>query len=165
MKIPFIDSPGIIECLSTMAVTGYESDCLEYTTQWIACVNRGGLDEINDSTYTLFTEIEVRVRKHLYVAFNRLTTEENLRDAIIDSVASDEDVQFYWTILSVDIENEEKATLVLKQIIGLWLTVRGFSIAGKWMDQYLQISKQSTSKNKTLGRARDPCANGTWLNK
>ena len=41
-KIPSTNSPGIIECLSTMAVAGYESDCLEYTTQWIACVNRGG---------------------------------------------------------------------------------------------------------------------------
>ena len=78
-KIPSTDSPGIIECLSTMADTGYESDCLGYTIQWIACVNQGGLFEINDSTYTLFTEIEVRVHKQLYVNFDRLTTEEDLR--------------------------------------------------------------------------------------
>ena len=103
-----------------------------------------------DSTYTLFTEIEVRVRKQLFVSFDRRSTDEDLRESIIDSVSSDEDIQFYWTILSVDIESEDQATVVLKQIIGLWLTVCGFSIAGKWMDQYLQISKQSTAKKKGL---------------
>lgn len=149
-KNPSTNSAGIIECLSAMAVNGDESDCLTYTTHWISCVNRGGLFEISDNTYTFFTEIEVRVRKQLLIAFDRKATEEDLRESIIDSVASDEDVQFYWTILSVDIEREDQATLVLKQIIGLWLTVRGFSIAGKWMDQYLQISKQSTSKTKGL---------------
>ena len=149
-KNPSTDSADIIECLSTMAVTGDDSDCLKYTTQWIACVNRGGLFEISDNTYKLFTEIEVRVHKQLFTDFNRRTTEEDLRETIFDSVASDEDVQFYWTLLSIDIETEDKATLVLKQIIGLWLTVRGFSIAEKWMDQYLQISKQSTSKKRGL---------------
>ena len=67
---------------------------------------------------------------------------------------------FIGHFLSIDIETEDKATLVLNQIIGLWLTVRGFSIAEKWMDQYLQISKQSTSKKRglctELKRAVDP---------
>lgn len=144
-KNPSMNSAGVIECLSAMAVNGDESGFFEYTTQWIARVNRGGLYEINDNTYTFFTEIEVRVRKQLFIAFDRKATDEDLRESIIDSVASDEDVQFYWTILSVDIESEDQATLVLKQIIGLWLTIRGFSIAG------LQISKQNTiSKKKGL---------------
>lgn len=47
-----------IECLSSMGVNGDESDIMEYTRKWTMEVNRGGLFEINDLTYTFFKEIE-----------------------------------------------------------------------------------------------------------
>lgn len=141
---------GIIECLSAMAVNGEESDLLQYTTKWIDLVNRGGLFEINDTTYVFFREVEIKVRKKLFMAFNRTTVDRDLKDSIISTIASDDNVQFYWTILSVDIETEALAIKVLKQIIGTWLTVRGFSIAGTWLEQYLQIRKQGSSKKKGL---------------
>lgn len=141
---------GIIECLSTMAVNGEESTLLEYTTKWIELVNRGGLFEINDIAYTFFKEIEMKVRKKLFIAFDTKTVDQDLRESIVNSIASDDDVQFYWTILSVDIESEVQATKVLKQIIGTWLTVRGYSIAGTWLEQYQQISKPGSSKKKGL---------------
>ena len=59
-------------------------------------------------------------------------------------MASDDNVQFYWVMLSVDIENEDRAIELLKEIIGLWVTVQGFSIAGCWSEQY----KQATTKKK-----------------
>lgn len=129
---------------------GEESDPLEYTTKWIELVNRGGLYEINDTAYILFREIELKVRKQLLVAFDGKRDDEDLKISIVNSVASDENIQFYWTILSVDIESEDQAILVLKQVIGTWLTVRGFSIAGAWLDKYLCISKTSTAKKKGL---------------
>ena len=58
-------------------------------------------------------------------------------------------VQFFWTMLSVDIDGEEQAVKLLKEIIGLWVTIRGFSIAGTWMEQYLHATK-GTSKTKGL---------------
>lgn len=141
---------GIIECLSAMAVNGEESSLLEYTRKWTHLVNRGGLFEVNDTTYTLFREIEKKIRKKLLVAFDRKTSDNDLRESLINSIASDDNIQFYWTILSVDIESEILATEVLKQIIGTWLTVRGFSIAGMWLDKYLHISNKSSSKKKGL---------------
>jgi len=36
----------------------------------------------------------------------------------------------------MDIETEAQATKVLEQIIGIWLTVRGHSIAGTWLENY-----------------------------
>ena len=62
------------------------------------------------------------------------------------SIASDDNIQFYWTILSVDITSEENACKVLKKIIGIWLTVRGYSIAGTWLEQHLEISKRNSKK-------------------
>ena len=53
-----------VECLSAMAINGEESSLLEYTTRWTALVNRG-LFEINDATYVLFRDIEMKVRTHL----------------------------------------------------------------------------------------------------
>ena len=45
-------------------------------------------------------------------------------------VAGDNDVQSYWSLLSIDIDREDNAALLLKEIVKLWLTIRGFSIAG-----------------------------------
>lgn len=53
------------------------------------------------------------------------TAAADQREAIVQSCASS-DVQFFWTILSVDIESESQASEVLKEIIGLWLYARGF---------------------------------------
>lgn len=71
------------------------------------------------------------------------------RETIISAIANDDNVQFFWTMLSVDIDGEEQAVKLLKQIVGLWVTIRGFSIAGTWMEQYLHAVK-GTSKGKGL---------------
>lgn len=139
-----VDTVGIIECLSTMAVNGEESDMLEYTAKWTRLVNRGGLFEVNDTAFMLFKEIEVQVRKHLFIALQRCTVVDGgQREVIVSAVASDNTIRRYWTTLSVDIESEEQA---LREAIGLWLTIRGFAIAGTWLEQYLQVSKGSSKK-------------------
>ena len=52
------------------------------------------------------------------------------RNELIAEVASDDTVQFLWTIVSIDITDEEAAVKLLADVIGLWVTIRGFSIAG-----------------------------------
>ena len=135
--------------LSTMVVDGDESSLLDYTMKWTALVNRG---EINDTAYMLFREIELKVRKHLFIAFERSTSmsDYDKRETIVHAVAENEGVQFYWTMLSIDIESEEQAVKLLKEIIGLWVTIRGFSIAGTWIEQYMQANKCVSSKSKGL---------------
>ena len=53
-------------------------------------------------------------------------------------------------MVSVDITDEQHAIQLLKEIVGLWVTIRGFSIAGAWLEQYKQASKSSVSKSKSL---------------
>ena len=72
----------MIECLSNTSVQGDESSLMEYTRKWTLQVNRGGLFEINDMTYNLFKEIELKVRHHLFV--HRKSSEG--REAIIGAV-------------------------------------------------------------------------------
>ena len=42
-----------------------------------------------------------------------------------------EEVLFYWSILTAE-RTDDVATTVLEMIVDLWITVRGFSLAGAW---------------------------------
>ena len=43
-----------VECLSHMSVGGEVTDFSMYTMKWLEQVNRGGLFNVSDETYTLF---------------------------------------------------------------------------------------------------------------
>ena len=81
-------------------------------------VNHGGLFEINDETFRLFREIEIKMQRHLLEVLRSVST-SGQRQLIVDTVASDDDVQFLWALISCDIRQEEQA------IILFWLTIRG----------------------------------------
>lgn len=140
---------SVIECLSNMSINGDESDLLEYSRKWTMLVNRGGLFELNDLSYTMFKEIECQVRHQLHTTFSQKSSSNNRRE-IIEAVSNTDDVQFYWTILSVDIPVEEHAMQLLEEIVGLWVTIRGFSIAGGWLETYKHITKVNTARSKAL---------------
>ena len=136
------DAVVFVECLSSLAVDGDESSLLEYTMKWTRLVNRGGLFEINDTTLLLLKEIELISCKQLCITFERgSSVDSGHRETIISAIANDDNVQFFWTVLSVDIDGEEQAVKLLKEIVGLWVTIRGFSITGTWMEQYLHAVK------------------------
>lgn len=65
--------------------------------------------EINDTVFALF---EMKDSKKL-VAFDTKVVEDNLRESIIDSIASDDDIHFLWIL--------KPKTRVLKQRIRLGL--------------------------------------------
>lgn len=69
---------------------------------------------------------------------------------IIDFVCTSPDVQLYWNIISIDIHAEEDSTELLREIVSLWLNIRGFSISKIWMEEYKQIVCISTQKTKSL---------------
>lgn len=138
------------ECLNQMAVNGDESSLLAYTLEWTRAVNRGGLFEINDVTFLLFGEIEVKMQKHLLSTLKSSLSTSGKREFIVNTVASDQDVQFVWSLLSNDIQDEEHAVHLLKEIVALWLTIRGFSIAKTWIEQYKRQAQANTKKGKGL---------------
>ena len=67
--------------------------------------------------------------------------------AIIGSVAQDEDVLFYWSMNSVDISEKSHSVELLSSVISLWVTIRGFSIASTWMEEYKQAAKTTKAKH------------------
>ena len=56
------------------------------------------------------------------------------KGTIINSVAHDEDVLFHWSMGSIDIAEESHSAELLSNVVSLWVTIRGFSIASTWME-------------------------------
>ena len=133
-----------IICLGEMAVEGEGNDFLAYTRRWLELVNRGGLFPLNDEAFQFFVEIELCVRTYLpQHILKKHSDEDTFTQNVHDKIFNDEDVQFYWTLISQDIEESRSSEKLLKEIIKLWVTVRGFSIAGYWMEAYKTKEKSS----------------------
>ena len=61
-------------------------------------------------------------------------------------------VQEKWTVLTkyVDFENPEDETKLLEEIVNLWVTIRGFSLAATWLETFKQQVKVNTKRKKSL---------------
>jgi hypothetical protein len=140
-----------VECLGNMAVVCEDSDpnLLAYTRLWIDRVNRGSLFPLNDETFHFFVQVEkvvcILLPKHVIKA----ESNKGVQD-IITRILEDEDVQFNWTLISQDLDSYEEAQELLYEIVHLWVTVRGFSIASLWMETYKQVTKQTKQKSTGL---------------
>ena len=50
-------------------------------------------------------------------------------------------VQFYWTFLSQNKLDSDFSDILLKEVIKLWITIKGFSIAGYWQKFILMMDR------------------------
>ena len=96
----------------------------------------------------------MNVRRHLArIMSSAAVGHENVmqRQEIVDTVVSDSDVQFSWSLVCTDLD-EDLETELLKHMVELWLTIRGFSTAGSWMEYYKQCKKEGTKRAHALRR-------------
>ena len=106
---------------------------------------------MNDVAYLLFREIEINLRDKLTRLLQpSATVQLDRKEELITSTAQDDTIQFYWTMLSADIDGEEESVELLRDIVELWLIICGFSIAGQWMEIYKKCSCKTTKKSKSL---------------
>ena len=115
-------------------------------------VNRGGLFEVNDSSFALFKEIEstLQLKLEKCLSCNTPSDQRRMKYKIISEVTHDNDVLYYWSLLTVDITNEDESMELLHHIVELWTTIQGFSLANEWLEQYKCKEKKSSAKNKGL---------------
>lgn len=99
-----------------------------------------------------FVEIEKLVRHLLpnFVVQGVMTSTTTTLDELIQKVVDNEDVQFMWTILSPSITSNEDSIELLYEIVNLWTTVRGFSLAATWMETYKMTRKETKQKSTGL---------------
>ena len=65
------------------------------------------------------------------------------------SICGDDDLQFYWTFVGMDIEDDSNLEL-LEHIVHLWINIRGFAISKAWMEEYKVALAITTQKKKSL---------------
>ena len=105
---------------------------------------------INDITFTFFIELEKQVRCLLPRHVINQSDEDTFKKVFIKKVMEDEDLQFYWALTSQDIDSPEDCEQLLSDIVSLWVTIRGFSLASTWMEEYKQSHKKTTQKAASL---------------
>ena len=89
-------------------------EILEYTSQWVSKVNRRGLFEVNDMAYLLFREIEINLQDKLTKLLQpSATVQLDRKEELITSTAQDDTIQFYWIMLSADIDGEEDSVALV----------------------------------------------------
>ena len=54
-KEDYTKASQFVECLAGMAVDGPESSFYEYTKEWMKLVDRGGLFQVNESSFFIFS--------------------------------------------------------------------------------------------------------------
>lgn len=140
--------PEFVQCLDQLGVSGQGDTYLEYTKKWIELVNRGKLFNVSDETYRFFHDLEIKVCAYLQDIFLAGGQADQSKVEIISSIVEDTDVQFSWLLLCLDLDDEELSNELLKNVVEMWLTIRGFSMANTWMEYYKQ-SDESNTKNKT----------------
>ncbi len=76
------------------------------------------------------------------------STEDEGKVGIIQFFSVDENVQFYWSMIAADIEDDVELYELLKGIVELWLNIRGFSISKMWMEKQKVESRESVRQKK-----------------
>ena len=135
-------------CLNHMIGCGEDDAVTQYTSEWFDRTNRGGLFSVNSATFTFFLAVETVTRKHLPQC--SIQNHKNTKDLIVKAIAENCDVQFFWTLISQEIDGEEDAIKLLEDIATMWVTIRGFSLASAWLEEYKRNKGVTVSKTKAL---------------
>lgn len=128
--------PEISNFLQSLGIEGEESSYLVYTKTWVNQINRGGLFKVNDEVFSFFVEVEMRLRRHLPHLFKVNPTID--KKEIIDDLVTSDDIICYWAVVTCDLDDEDLSVELLQHVIELWVTIRGFSAAGAWLEHYKQ---------------------------
>ena len=120
-------------CLSDLV--GEEDDD-DDSQDWVRAIDRGGLKHVHSMTYHLFVAMELKLRQCLpnFIDIDRHINEDN-------------DVLFYWCIISAEWEEEESKAL-LPMVTSMWVTIRGFAYTSAWMEEYKAAHHRSVRKSK-----------------
>ena len=71
-----------------------------------------------------------------YLCNNNTKRQENIKQLVMKAISNDCDVQFYWTLISQDIDEEGDAIELLLDIADMWITICGFSLASSCLEAY-----------------------------
>ena len=98
---------------------GKDGEC--GTEEWTNSIDRGGLWDVNDCTYTVFSILEDEIRRHLKVAALKSLNKETEKTTL-ESIMKNEVLKFQWTFMTANVD-DSIGKEVLHHISELYLTV------------------------------------------
>lgn len=138
---------AFINTLNVKDSDNREESYLEYTRRWIQNVNRGGLFLISDNVFETFCSLEVVQRSYLSDV-NSMNCTVNI-DELKQAMTEDGDVQFWWAMACLTLDNDLTEVL-LKKIVKLWITIRGFAYASSVLNLYKECTKTTLQRKRSL---------------
>lgn len=114
---------------------------LEYVKVWTSNTDRGGLRHASDDTYRFFLALESRVYG--------LIKSDNMKGKVISETIDDENLIFLWEV-ATDMSHGRQSSKLLQEVVELWYTIRGYSIASKILEQYKKATKTTTKGRKGI---------------
>ena len=108
----FVESPAII----LLHAESHRSTHL--STDWVNCIDRGGLQHVDDITFSLFAAMELEFQRHT----TDISDDETIKKKAMDGILENDDVQVYWECLSIEWDGEIARSL-LKLITEHWITI------------------------------------------
>ena len=109
--------------------------------EWISAIDRGGLCQINNLTFDLFLSMELTIRAYIISGYEF--------DGFKAKLMDNNDILFNWSMLTASWE-ENVADKILTMIVDLWITIRGFSLASAWVEEFKAHNKKTLQKSKGL---------------
>ena len=133
--------------LLLMECAGDEMESDGGTEMWLNMIDRGGLGHVKDQTYSLFVIMEEEIRR--YFSRNKDGHHKQVKVDITKSVLQNEDLLFEWCLISFEADNDI-ATDVLRHIVELYTTIRGFAFVKSCIEMYKQAHQKTLQKKRAL---------------
>ena len=113
---------------------------------WLNLLDRGGLIHVNEMVYQTIICMEVQLRPMLVKKCQEQSHGLNVQ-CVVEKLTNDEDVLFYWTLVS-GTWDEEVASALLHMVTELWVTIREFAHVSAWIEKHKQSAKKSLQKSQ-----------------
>lgn len=124
------------------------SDKGEASASWVNAIDRGGLVHVQNKVHVLFVQME-RVIQQMLRKDKASEPLPNRRESILRNVLEDSSIRSSWNNIGVELEEGDKKAL-LTMVATLYITIRGFSFAGSYVELYKQSTKKSLQGAKAL---------------
>ena len=135
---------------------------LGYTRKWTELVNRGGLIEVNDNLFIFVRRTEICVQKILNVELLKNYKGEDLREIIRKKIMESSIVVSGWECVARNLENQELAKYLMKQVIDKWIDIRIRSFVNSFMlIVRRKLAKGHLTGTTTLAQKAEPAMRKT----
>ena len=124
-----------------------EEEQLFHSEDWTYISNHGGLIHISDTTYLLFVTMELEIRKWS----SQMQLGSNYKDTVTEKLMKKSDLLQCWSCISINWGEESKE--LLKMMVDHFITVRGFSAAGAFLEKFKQKHAKTIQKKKALRKS------------